>query len=970
MTNVSAGAAAPACSEGSMDTKTFLERVLPTSGEYAVCVIGARGTKHGWFPDVDKLASVAGGLSKQGENVYYAVASFDGQKHRRHENVQRLKALYLDIDCGDGKPYPDWKEGVKALGIFIKSSGLPQPMVVSSGRGLHVYWTLTEELTREEWQPLADGLKALTVKHGLQADPAVTADSARILRPVGTINPKNGATVMLLRDAPPVDPAVLAPFLSIEISKPQLQTSQPAQSSVMVAAMSGLKREYDPANATAIAAKCQQIKWGIDNPASVEEPFWYAMMGVAGFCAEPDQVAADWSQGYPGYDSDATVQKMRQWVGRATGPTMCSRFKMMRDTGCDGCPFAGKITSPAQLGVVYKEAEAPEAIEVKASSAAPLSYSLINNIPLPKPYKRTSTGIARTEDGVDKMVCHFDVIALSHGKDEGLGYEVSQFMWNRPHAGWSPLNMRLSILNQGDASKDFATAIGDQGILLTGKDQLKDFQVFLRSYAQQLQQLKSLSNIYSTMGWKEDGKYFVLGSTLMKKEQDGSIVTETSTLSEVLAKRDPGYGSKGNHNEWKRLVYSLGHANLSVHIFALGVSLSNILYEFTGIKGFTMSLYGPTGTGKTLCQLLMQSVYGDPTKLHYTSQATQNALFSRMSLHNCLPFTIDELTTWDPEDVVNQLYITSQGRDKDRLTKSAEMRDARTFSGVVTVSTNKSLASIVFASNTHTDALMARLLELKVTNHPLFDGNSDFGRKIHNFLANNYGHAGRMLIEEFMRMGPDKIKADIAEAMDRVPRLYNTSFSGTERFWHTGFVLAHYAMEVANRIGAVNVAWERHFNNVLMQLLDNRTVMLDNHKDNFDVLGEFSLDLAPKSVVVIHTDGFSPVMDNTRQPVGGEVRIRFDIMRKSSTDPFTDGTMMIDRSYFKRWLASKGVDYNTFMAEMALHGVDITPKGGKGTLTRDTGTRTPQIRIVLFDLKHPALAELLENASQPVPATP
>jgi len=953
-----------------MDTTTFLERVLPSTGQYAICIIGSSGAvKHGWYTDTSKMADIAVALSKQGENVYYALASFDEQKRRRHENVYRIKSLFIDIDCGDDKPYADWKQGLLALQRFLVSSGMPRPMVVSSGRGLHVYWVLTSELTRAEWQPLADGLKALTVAHGFHVDPAVTADSARVLRPIGTRNPKNNGEVKVLIEGQAVDPAAIASSFSLVNVSTQPQTSQPQTTALSItqAALSGTKREYDPSNSIAIASKCKQIKWGVDNPDQVEEPFWYAMMGVAGFCEDPSGTAARWSQGYPGYDSAATVDKMRQWVSRATGPSTCARFKTLRDTGCDGCPFATKITSPAQLGVVYKEAPTP-ALPTAATQSSTLNFA--TTLPVPRGFKRTTGGIAKTVDGVDTLITHFDVVAISYGKDEGLGYETVKFMWDRPNVGWQPLNVRLSILNLGNKNTDFGKAVGDQGVLLSGPHQVEDFQVFLRAYAQHLQKVRSLSNLYSTMGWKEDGKYFVLGDTLIKKEQDGSITSETTNLSDVLARRDLGYGSTGDHAAWKKFIYSLSAAGLHTHIFAIGVSMSNILYEFSGIKGFTMSLYGPTGTGKTLCQLLMQSVYGEPSKLHYTSQATQNALFSRMALNNCLPFTIDELTTWDPENIVNQLYITSQGRDKDRLTKSAEMRDTRTFSGVVTVSTNKSISSIVMASGTHTDALMARLLELKVGYHPLFMDKSDFGRRIYEFIHQNYGHAGKMLIEEFMRMGPDKIKEDIAAAMTSVPIQYSMRFNGTERFWHTGFVLAHYAMEVANRIGAIDVDWTPHFNEVLRQLLDNRETIADNTKSVFDILGDFALGAASKSVVVFHTDKFSPVVDNTRQPIGGEIRVRFDIMRKDSNSPFSDGTMMIDRTYFKHWLASRGVDYNSYMAEMMQYGVDITPKSNRGSLGKDTGVRAPQTYITLFDLKHPQLSELLENASSPLLVAP
>jgi len=44
------------------------------------------------------------------------------------------------------------REGVDALRSFCKTVGMPKPTLVNSGRGLHVFWTLTEEVTREGWE--------------------------------------------------------------------------------------------------------------------------------------------------------------------------------------------------------------------------------------------------------------------------------------------------------------------------------------------------------------------------------------------------------------------------------------------------------------------------------------------------------------------------------------------------------------------------------------------------------------------------------------------------------------------------------------------------------------------------------------------------------------------------------------------------------------------------------------------------
>lgn len=48
------------------------------------------------------------------------------------------------------------------------------------------------------WAALAKGLAALCVERGFKADPSVTTDTARVLRPLGSLHP-NGSRVAILK---------------------------------------------------------------------------------------------------------------------------------------------------------------------------------------------------------------------------------------------------------------------------------------------------------------------------------------------------------------------------------------------------------------------------------------------------------------------------------------------------------------------------------------------------------------------------------------------------------------------------------------------------------------------------------------------------------------------------------------------------------------------------------------------------
>lgn len=83
------------------------------------------------------------------------------------------KALWLDIDVGDDKPYKTRQDASRALAGFIKELGLPKPWVVASGRaGLHLYFAFTGAVSKDEWQYLADRLKQACKEHGIHQDPA------------------------------------------------------------------------------------------------------------------------------------------------------------------------------------------------------------------------------------------------------------------------------------------------------------------------------------------------------------------------------------------------------------------------------------------------------------------------------------------------------------------------------------------------------------------------------------------------------------------------------------------------------------------------------------------------------------------------------------------------------------------------------------------------------------------------------
>lgn len=941
-----------------MDTTTFLTKVLPPEGVYVSAQLTPRGMIHRFYNSVEDLAIAVQSASQRGGNMYYAVSSMQDNSERSQRNTHRTQTLFIDVDCGPGKPYPTWKDGLIALGRFVTDMRLPKPMIVHSGNGLHAYWVLAEALPPAQWAPLGLALKAAAVAKDFAIDKSVPGDSARLLRPVGTINPKGGSEVRLLVDAPAVDADMLRTALSgyvtdVGISVNIINTVGSSTRKSMLAQALTIESEFPDAHPDVVASKCQQIKWGVENQPEVSEPFWYAMLGVAAYCIDAENTAVAWSDKHPEFERSRTLRKMEQWKQSVSGPATCKKFLEERPAGCKGCKFAGKITAPTQIGAQFSTIEISETAPDKVGAT----------VPLPRTYKRTASGIKQTVDGTDIDVCPFDIYPVGYGRDEALGFETVRYHWDRKHAGWQELSLRQAYLTD-TRLREFTTAIADQGIVLKTEKQTAGFQFMLRSYMDKLREMRAMTNLYNSMGWKDDYKQFVHGNRLFRKLDDGTVVEENITLSSSSQRLGGDlYGTAGSERGWIDFTSLLQAANMPAQMFALGFSLATPMIDLTGLNGLTLSLCGQTGTGKSLAQLWQQSIWGDPQKLHFAAKFTMNSLYNRLGFYCNLPMTIDEATVVSDKEVGDFLYMVTQGRDKTRLTRSAEERETKRWATGVTISTNIAWATKLAAMSNATDAQIMRLLEVTVGPHPVFADGTTGGRKIFQFITNNYGWVGPRFIKYLLAMGPVAIKEMIDEAVRTFPQRYPAEFSGEERYWEIAIVLTDLALRIAEEQGWIRFNPSVAIHWVLEQTGTVRKNIVADKMDSFDVLSEYLSDNTRLALTVMHTANQPPTPLFSRMPQG-EVRIRYDVRRNQPTGLFDHGTVMLDRTHFRSWLAARHVDYRQLVRDLEAENIIIPVKNDKAYLGKGTDIKMGQSYVIQINLCHARLRGILDAADQ------
>ena len=184
----------------------FLRSVLPDEGFKCAVIVQPNGAKwQKFFATHEELATFISVQDGLGKTTYHACASFkvpENDPARTPRKARRLgrtghnalgaRAFWLDLDCGEGKPYPDASAAAIAADNFCRSAGLPAPIYVGSGHGLHLYWPLAQMLSPQEWGEQAHRLRELCDRHGLAADHSRTTDISSILRTPGTRNRKHG----------------------------------------------------------------------------------------------------------------------------------------------------------------------------------------------------------------------------------------------------------------------------------------------------------------------------------------------------------------------------------------------------------------------------------------------------------------------------------------------------------------------------------------------------------------------------------------------------------------------------------------------------------------------------------------------------------------------------------------------------------------------------------------------------------
>ena len=821
-----------------MKTKQFLQRALGDGGFY--CVFASHGSEdrrvQKFYDSTDALLDAAYEFDESGFDVYFALATFEESKSRKVDNIKQLRTFFLDLDCGPSKDYETQNDAMTALRSFCKKLDLPKPMLVNSGRGIHVYWFLSKPVTLKEWVPVALRLKQLCTQHNLLADPAVTADGARVLRVPATHNYKTD---------PPSDVDYFGTSMpepiGIEVFKEHLGGDPipvptkhiPSGSNAVMDALLGNRKNIfkDIILKTQSGNGCEQIKNIFTNQKEISEPLWRAGLSIAKFCEDGNKAAQNMSKKHPEYDFKDTVKKMEL----IKGPYLCGTFDEFNPDVCPECTHWGKIKSPISLGSKIREASEKDNIVEAPSIDLPDAPINTYTIPsYPTPYFRGANGgvytrITMPDGEVDeKPVYHNHLYVVRRVWDAELGESIVMRL-HLPKDGVREFTIPLTAVN---SREEFRKQMSMYGVAVGKMD---DIMKYTTTWVNELQASSVADEAHKQFGWTDDDcSSFILGN----QEVFGDRV-EFNPPSNQTVGLFPAFEPRGTLEEWKKTINFYNRDEFELHQFVVGSSFGAILMNLSPINCAALHIHSKeSGVGKTTAIAAAVSVWGRPEELIINERDTFNIKMHRGEIYHNLPLYMDELTNSSANELSNLAYQLTGGRQRGRMTSggNAERYRGDAWKLLSVTTGNTSIIERVSMTKAMPKAEAQRILEVKVDR--LFSDAEDKEEQdiFSADLNNHYGHAGKVYIQ-YVISNLDAVKKLLDEVRIKVDKA--AGLTAENRCWSaiTSDTLA--GLILAKRAGLVDYDIGKVFKWAVGMLKENKHYVSDMSASVGDILNDY-----------------------------------------------------------------------------------------------------------------------------------
>lgn len=948
--------------------------------------------------DVFELLHHADAAAAQGGDAYFALASFADGTNRTQANAVAARSLWADIDVGKpASKYKNRNEALSALWLFVKATGLKPGIIISSGMGLHVYWTFWKNIPIELWRGMAAFFHRLCVEQGLDVDPTRAEDPASVLRVPGTIHQKTGSVVTVLGTKGPiyhakdfmqrvydnlVDKSDARPLARVTGTKPALAIPN----SMKLAEATGFI-EPPTADAEKIVRQCRAVlSAGLGT-----YPQWFAMMSVMKRCANGREWAHKLSSFDKGrYDYGDTEKKFN--AAHYDAPALCSTFENICPRVCTSCPHHGKIKTPVQLSklIISEPVEPPvqpepapepaaEAHEDHFGTSAPAA---VKELVWPSPAQLAclplvSTRFFQKDDGVymkvpvtddqtgetkyvDKRIINgrIQLRYCVYDRDETAMQDARSFVFSVwPTGGYA----HDVIFNVREHMRPDAIVIWLYNSGANPADPYtkpSTYIAFMNAYLNSVQGTVPELRTYDRFGWVEYKdrntqmfrKGFLTGAGLIT--EDGFADVRFGDLAREHANRD--FVRKGSLEKWKAVPQMYRLLKQEIGQLAVCMSLAGPLMPYGSgeAKNAILSIWSAeSGKGKSQLLRTCASIWGNPATQFFTRMESSVARARRLAIWQNIPGFMDELTDLKDDDLFALAYTLTGGKEKQKLKSSGDaFVKTGDWSTVVISTANRSFKEAISRCAGDSEATLQRVMEY-CCDFESYEDQPVVQKYINACMTccnENYGWAGPTFLHYIMQR-PDLLDTLTIRGEHWFLR---HKFDNKERFMGYALFLALQAGRWANECGLLDYDMDALEKWVLKEFVpQNRKGTQEFAPDFMESMATFLLEKSSETLVVKRD-----MRDEQTEPDPMSIA-EFDKFVIRYPASYRDITVRIETeakaicvavSKFNDWCRARNLSPKVVKQELAKKGIRSTIK--VMSLTRSLkALPTPYVRCMVFD---------------------
>jgi putative DNA primase/helicase len=253
--------------------------------------------------------------------------------------------------------------------------------------------------------------------------------------------------------------------------------------------------------------------------------------------------------------------------------------------------------------------------------------------------------------------------------------------------------------------------------------------------------------VHSCVGWgeKDNELYFkhqgIIGNNLPPSTYFGEYNIEP----------------KGTLQGWLDIISSnvIGNKYLELALtFGFSAPVVGLLSKVKDMDSLVVHIYGNSTTGKTTAAQVAVSPFGRPSKtkkgLIKSWSATYNAVVALLRDNYGVPVVLDEASMTKIKDFTPLLYMFSENREKERMTKEGELKEQKSWSTTIISTGEHSL----FQKTNENAGLRMRNFEF---GNATWTSSAENSNNLKNGLLDHYGHAGILFVQYLLQLGAEKI---------------------------------------------------------------------------------------------------------------------------------------------------------------------------------------------------------------------